>query len=223
MSVEVIEPAGTATLDCVAVSVLGSGDHLAGQVEAGLRAAGDIRVLPGAAAPDADVVLVLGTTVTEGLLAEMTRTWKSATNPGQALVLVAGPLRERQLARVFNAGVVSILPRREATVGLIVRAVLASSQGRAVLPASITRWLIEESRAFQQEMLTSHGIEAGGLTAREIAVLRGLAEGMDTARIGRELNFSERTIKKVIADVLARLHLRSRAHAVSYALRVGAF
>jgi DNA-binding NarL/FixJ family response regulator len=223
MSVEVSESAGTAPLDRVAVSVLGHGDHLAGPVEAGLRAAGDVRLLSGTAAPDADVLLVLSTTVTEDLLEDMARAWKSAANSRQAVVLVAGPLRERQLARAFNAGVVSILPRREATVGLIVRAVLASSRGHAVLPATITRWLIEESRAFQQEMLTSHGIQAGGLTDREIAVLRGLAEGQDTARIGRELSFSERTIKKVIADVLARLHLRSRAHAVSYALRVGAF
>jgi DNA-binding NarL/FixJ family response regulator len=51
--------------------------------------------------------------------------------------------------------------------------------------------------------------------------MRRLAEGYDTNRIATELNYSERTIKKIIQDVLSRLRLRNR-HAVSYAMRVGA-
>lgn len=71
-------------------------------------------------------------------------------------------------------------------------------------------------------MLTSHGLSPGGLTAREVDVLKLLADGQGTEYIAEHLSYSERTIKKIIQDVMSRLELRNRAHAVSYALRVGA-
>ena len=52
-------------------------------------------------------------------------------------------------------------------------------------------------------------------------MLRLLAEGYDTAEVGRRLYFSERTVKNVIHDVTSRLDLRNRTHAVAYAIRQG--
>jgi len=86
----------------------------------------------------------------------------------------------------------------------------------------VTRWLVDEARSVQQDMLATHGLLPGGLTVREAEVLRLLADGEDTAHIARQLSYSERTIKKVLQDVMSRLDLRNRAHAVSYAMRVGA-
>lgn len=60
-----------------------------------------------------------------------------------------------------------------------------------------------------------------GLRDREIAVLRLVAEGMDTAEIARRLAYSERTVKNILHDVTTRLELRNRSHAVAYALREG--
>lgn len=51
-------------------------------------------------------------------------------------------------------------------------------------------------------------MSAHGLTSRKIDVLRLLAEG-------------ERTIKNDLYALMNRLHLRNRAHAVSFALREG--
>jgi DNA-binding NarL/FixJ family response regulator len=59
------------------------------------------------------------------------------------------------------------------------------------------------------------------LTGREIAVLRLVADGLDTGEIAQTLSYSERTIKNVLHDITTRLHLRNRAHAVAYALREG--
>ena len=70
--------------------------------------------------------------------------------------------------------------------------------------------------------MASRGLLPGGLTVREVEVLRLLAQGEDTAHIAKSLSYSERTIKKVLQDVMSRLELRNRAHAVSYAMRVGA-
>jgi DNA-binding NarL/FixJ family response regulator len=91
-----------------------------------------------------------------------------------------------------------------------------------VLPEPVARWLVDEVRTAQQDMFTVRHRETGGLTTREVAVLKLVADGEDNARIAARLNYSERTIKKVIQDVMTRLNLRNRTQAVAYAIRVGA-
>lgn len=170
----------------------------------------------------ADVVLVVSEMVTDSLVNELTAMSAAARRPGQCFVLVAGPLRERHLAQLFGAGVVSILPYRDVTPAQVIRTVIASHQGQAVLPAMLTRWLVEETRFAQTNLLATQGLAAGGLTVREVEVIRLIAQGEETSGIATHLNYSERTIKKIVKDLMSRLELRNRAHAVSYALRVGA-
>ncbi|MDT7787975.1 MAG: hypothetical protein QOF58_6394 [Pseudonocardiales bacterium] len=202
----------------VAVTVLAGDVRLAGEVVTALAGRRELGVRAAAERDDADVVVVLAELVTDAVVDELA----ARDHTGQRIVLVAGPLRERYLPRLFGAGVVSVLPYRDVTAGQVVRAVLASSAGRAVVPDVLVRWLVDEVRTNQSDMLMSQGMLAGGLTEREVQVLRRLAEGFDTVRIANELNYSERTIKKIIQDVMSRLRLRNRAHAVSYAMRVGA-
>ncbi|SFR29921.1 DNA-binding response regulator, NarL/FixJ family, contains REC and HTH domains [Lentzea waywayandensis] len=209
-----VTPAGPVR---VAVTVLAGDAGLGGEVVAALTARQDLGVLA-TEWVDADVVVVLAELVTDAVVDELA----AQESAGQRIVLVAGPLRERYLPQLFGAGVVSVLPYRGVTADQVVRAVLASSAGRAVVPDVLVRWLVDEVRSSQFDMLTSQGVMAGGLTEREVEVLRRLAEGYDTTRIASELNYSERTIKKIIQDVMSRLRLRNRAHAVSYAMRVGA-
>jgi DNA-binding NarL/FixJ family response regulator len=208
----------------VAVSVLADDRTFADQVVPSLRAAAELRLLSPGRHSDADVVLVLTSLVTDTLLAEMTEiAGGTADQTGPCLVLVSGPLRERHLARAIACGVVSILPRRDVSARSITRAVLASHHGGSVLPETVVRWLVDDSRTLRQDLLATQGLNPGGLTIREVDVLKLLAEGEDTARIAERLRYSERTIKKIIQDLLTRFNLRNRAHAVSYALRVGAF
>jgi DNA-binding NarL/FixJ family response regulator len=66
------------------------------------------------------------------------------------------------------------------------------------------------------------GARAGcGLSKREVDVLRLLSEGLETQEIAKALNYSERTVKYVIHDVLVRLNLHNRTQAVAFALRNG--
>jgi len=73
----------------------------------------------------------------------------------------------------------------------------------------------------QRQVLAPRGLTFSGLTERELAVLRLLADGHDTAEVGRQLFYSERTVKNIVHDVTSRLELRNRTHAVAYALRQG--
>jgi DNA-binding NarL/FixJ family response regulator len=59
------------------------------------------------------------------------------------------------------------------------------------------------------------------LSGREAAVLQLISEGLDTAEIAEQLCYSIRTVKSVVHEVTRRLHLRNRAHAVAYAIRLG--
>lgn len=59
------------------------------------------------------------------------------------------------------------------------------------------------------------------LSAREIDILRFIADGYGNAHIARSLSCSQHTVKNVIHGMMARLQLRNRAHAAAYAVRAG--
>ena len=60
-----------------------------------------------------------------------------------------------------------------------------------------------------------------GLTDRELAVLRLVADGMTNSRIAEALDVAESTIKTHVARILQKLDATDRAHAVALAFRRG--
>lgn len=61
----------------------------------------------------------------------------------------------------------------------------------------------------------------GGLTPRELEVLRHLSEGRTNRQIGEQLFISEKTASVHVSNILAKLGARSRTEAVSLAHRAG--
>jgi DNA-binding NarL/FixJ family response regulator len=210
--------------DPVGVGVVTDDPAAAAPIIAQLRARPELGVRHMLPPHQADVILVLATALSGSLLADLTSLSGQAGNPAQCIVLVADPIRESLLGPLIGCGVVSILPWRGVTAELVAQAVLASHAGRAILPSTVARWLVDEARLTRHETAAAPGPGPGpaGLSEREIDVLRLLAEGQDTAQIAARLRYSERTIKKILQDLTTRLQLRNRTHAVSYALRIGA-
>ncbi|WP_035800802.1 response regulator [Kitasatospora mediocidica] len=100
------------------------------------------------------------------------------------------------------------------------------ASGEALLAPSVTRRLISE---FAARKPAAQG--AGGrapsklleqLTAREQETLRLLARGCSNAEIAAALVVSEHTVKTHVSNVLSKLHLRDRVHAVVFAYEAGA-
>jgi DNA-binding NarL/FixJ family response regulator len=60
-----------------------------------------------------------------------------------------------------------------------------------------------------------------GLTARQLDVLRLVAQGRRNAEIARELVLSERTVDHHVAAILNKLGARTRVEATAHALRLG--
>jgi DNA-binding NarL/FixJ family response regulator len=61
----------------------------------------------------------------------------------------------------------------------------------------------------------------GALTPRELEVLHLLARGRTNAEIAAQLYISEHTVKTHVANVLMKLDLRDRIHAVIHAYETG--
>jgi DNA-binding NarL/FixJ family response regulator len=63
--------------------------------------------------------------------------------------------------------------------------------------------------------------EAATLTARELEVLRMLAEGAANKTIAWKLEISEHTVKFHVAQILAKLNAGTRTEAVTVGIRKG--
>jgi DNA-binding NarL/FixJ family response regulator len=63
--------------------------------------------------------------------------------------------------------------------------------------------------------------EVGELTSREIAILKELATGATNREIASRLFISENTVKNHVGNILAKLNLRNRREAASFAQRHG--
>lgn len=62
---------------------------------------------------------------------------------------------------------------------------------------------------------------AGGLSARELEILHGLAAGKSNRAIADELVISERTVDRHVSNIFAKLDVSSRAAATAYAYEHG--
>jgi len=107
------------------------------------------------------------------------------------------------------------LPRED-----LVAAVRVVAAGDALLAPQVTRRLIEE---FARRPVP--GAPAPGtldaLTARERETLGLLARGLTNAEMAAALYVSEHTVKTHVGNVLAKLGLRDRIHAVILAYEIG--
>ncbi|MEW2079409.1 LuxR C-terminal-related transcriptional regulator [Streptomyces sp. NPDC012403] len=169
-------------------------------------------------ADSAQVSLVVVDTVDDDVAALLNRLrHNSATRTG----LVIGTLGAGGLQRVIECGVAAVLRRAEADQDQLLRLVLATGNGEGMLPGDLLGELLNHVGSLQRSALDPGALSLSTLTTREADMLRLVSEGLDTAEIARKTSYSERTVKNVLHEVITRLQLRNRAHAVGYALRNG--
>lgn len=75
--------------------------------------------------------------------------------------------------------------------------------------------------AGEEPVTTAPACEADGLSRRERDVLTLIARGLSNAEIARELTLSEHTVKSHVQNLLAKLDVPNRLHAVIYAYESG--
>jgi DNA-binding CsgD family transcriptional regulator len=93
--------------------------------------------------------------------------------------------------------------------------------GRALSPAQVLAALGDPGAAAGQARTAVSGEAASVLTARELDVLKLVAQGSSNADIARRLFLSEHTVHRHLANILRKLGLSSRAAAAAWGVRTG--
>jgi DNA-binding NarL/FixJ family response regulator len=154
----------------------------------------------------------------DGLEATRRLAGPGVADPVRVLILTTFDLDEyvyEALRSGASGFLLKDLPRED-----LVNAVRVVARGEALLAPAVTRRLIEEfARRPARAEPDSAALDA--LTAREREALALMARGLSNAEIAAALVVSEHTVKTHVGNVLAKLGLRDRIHAVILAYEVG--
>lgn len=145
----------------------------------------------------------------------------SASHPATPVIILTVSERDADLFDAIKAGARGYLLKNVGMAELI-DAVQRVHAGEAIIaPGMAGRLLDEFRRTAGPAPAAPAAVEVGDLSAREMEVLRLVAQGMPNREIAAALSLSEHTVKSHLANILAKLHLRSRAHAAAYAVQAG--
>jgi two-component system NarL family response regulator len=136
--------------------------------------------------------------------------------PTTRILMLTASDEEDDVFEALRAGASGYL-LKEALLEDLPGAVRAVSRGLGLLLSpSIATKLVAEFK----EPRTQAG-PSTTLTPREIEVLRLVSQGRANHEIAEELCLSSHTVKRHVANILAKLHQRSRLDAVMHAIREG--
>jgi DNA-binding NarL/FixJ family response regulator len=183
-----------------------------------LRAHPDLELLSGDSPARAHVVVLVADRVDEPTAGAIRATRDAG---GPRVVLVVGSVDGVEVLSAVEAGVAAIVRRSEATPDRLSTAIRSAATGDGHLPPDLLGRLLQQVGDAQRRMTAPSGLTFGGLTQRELTVLRLIADGYSTSEIATRMAYSERTIKNSIHDLVSRFHLRNRTHAVAFAVRQG--
>ncbi|GAB2791237.1 helix-turn-helix transcriptional regulator [Amycolatopsis magusensis] len=137
------------------------------------------------------------------------------------VVMVLAVIDDGALLSAVEVGVCGLVLRAEATPERLVESVRHAAAMGGVLSPRLLGRLLDQVNRLQNQVLAPRGLRFSGLSDREAAVLRMIAQGMEVREIAARLCYSERTIKNTVHDVVSRFQLRNRTHAVAFAMREG--
>jgi DNA-binding NarL/FixJ family response regulator len=150
---------------------------------------------------------------------EATRRLLAQADPVPKVVVLTTFDTDEYVYEAIRAGASGFLLKSAPPEQLVagVRAVMA---GDALLAPEITRRLLDRFiRRPPPGQATPP--ELAELTARELEVLRLIADGRSNAEIAAALVLSEATVKTHVNHILTKLRLRDRVQAVALAYRTG--
>jgi DNA-binding NarL/FixJ family response regulator len=137
-----------------------------------------------------------------------------------AIVLLTAEAQPAWTPEALRLGVRALLSR-DASAVEILAAVEAAASGMAVLDPRELETLLAGS-AVPQAFGSSQAFGATPvLTARELEVLRMMAEGAANKTIAWKLSISEHTAKFHVASILTKLNASTRTEAVTMGIRRG--
>ena len=134
------------------------------------------------------------------------------------IVILTVHAQERYLFPVLQAGASGYVLKNAADTELV-QAIRTIACGQVFLYPTATKLLLED---YMKRIHAGEERERyDGLTDRERAVVRLVAEGYTSQEIADQLVISAKTVETYRARVMEKLNLQHRSELVKYALRVG--
>lgn len=134
--------------------------------------------------------------------------------PGARVVVLTVSVDERDAHEALAAGACGYL-LKDTRADEIACAIRLAAAGHGVLSPEVMQAFVARTPAYG----TTHDLP--DLTARELDVLRLIADGADNAAIGRALSISTHTVKQYVTNILEKLEVHGRVQAAVYAVRAG--
>ena len=138
-----------------------------------------------------------------------------ARDPGARVLVLTSFAADEQVFPAIKAGALGYL-LKDSGPQQLVQAIRQVYRGEPSLEPSIARKVLSELSSPPRKPLTPDP-----LTARELEILRLVAQGRSNKEIAGQLTIAEETVHTHVSNILGKLHLASRTQAALYALREG--
>lgn len=142
-----------------------------------------------------------------------------AEHPDTQVVVLTTYAEDADILAALRAGALGYLTKDAGRVQ-IGAAVRAAAAGQSVLDPQVQASLLAAASRSEPASTVESELP-DGLTAREVEVLRLIADGLSNREIAQRLFVTEATVKSHINRLFAKTGVRDRAQAVQYAYRHG--
>ena len=139
-------------------------------------------------------------------------------DPSIGVVVLTMYPEDGYVIRAITAGARGYL-LKDADSARVVDAVRTVAAGHSQLDPGMTTKLLQEFRRIAQQPGQDNSM--GGLTPREIDLLRLIASGRSNKEIAHELNLAESTVKNKLSVLFQKLDAKDRTQAAIYAMSHG--
>jgi DNA-binding NarL/FixJ family response regulator len=143
------------------------------------------------------------------------------TTTDARVVVCTSRADEDSLLAVIEAGAVGLMSKQTLTREALAAGILATLSGSGVVTPELLGTVLTGPSRVSRDVLEPKGPTLSRLSRREQQVLSLIAEGHATREVALELNYSERTVKNVLHDIVIKLNVRTRSQAVACAVREG--
>jgi two-component system nitrate/nitrite response regulator NarL len=139
-----------------------------------------------------------------------------ATSPGTKVIMLLDASARTPVVEAFRAGARGVFCRTE-SLKLLAKSIRCVHEGQIWANSSELQFLLEAmSEPVFMRFLSARGDAL--LSAREVDVVRCVAEGLSNREIARRLNLREHTVKNYLFRIFDKLGVSSRVEVVLYAL-----
>ncbi len=184
--------------------------EVVGEACDGIEAVSKARdLLPDVVLMDINMPVVGGVTAIGQILEE---------RPDVGIIVLTMLRQDQYVFEAMRAGARGYL-LKDAKPTDLVFAIRMVARGASLVDPRMTTTVLKEFRRLASQVEPDQGV--GGLTPKELEILKLLAMGMSNKEIGRQLCLAEKTVKNYLSTIFQKLQINDRVQAAIYALRHG--